>query len=295
MTNPLQTISNEYLTVSIDPMGAQLWSIQDTEGAEYLWQGDPTYWSDRAINLFPYIARMTEKSYTLDGRTYHMDIHGFAKDTLFEIASQETDMITFKISDTPDTLKQYPYAFDFYITYRLLGTSLKIEFKVVNQSDKTMYFGVGGHPGFNVPFEAGLNFEDYYVEFPAAGTSNRVIFSEDCFVMDGQFEPFTLGTDNRYYLHHDMFDDDAIILTDMPRQITLASDKGKKKIQVSYPDMAYLGLWHMPRTDAPYICIEPWSSLPSRKGVIEDLAKQENLMALAAGESYLNCWEIRFI
>ena len=292
MTNALQTISNEYLTVRINPMGAQLWSIQDTEGTEYLWQGDPAYWADRAINLFPYIARMTEKSYTLDGRTYHMDIHGFAKDTFFEVASQETDSITFKISDTPDTLKQYPYAFDFYITYALQDNTLKIEFKVFNKSDKTMYFGVGGHPGFNVPLEAGLNFEDYYVEFPAAGPSNRVIFSKDCFVMDGQFKPFTMGADNRYYLHHDMFDDDAIILTDMPRQITLASDKGKKKIQVSYPDMAYLGLWHMPHTDAPYICIEPWSSLPSRKGVIEDLAMQENLISLEAGETYVNCWEI---
>ena len=81
-------------------------------------------------------------------------------------------------------------------------------------------------------------------------------------------------------------------MTDMPRQITLASEKGKKKIQVSYPNMAYLGLWHMPHTDAPYICIEPWSSLPSRKGVIEDLEKQENLIALEAGDVYVNGWEI---
>ena len=28
-----------------------------------------------------------------------------------------------------------------------------------------MYFGLGGHPGFNVPLEAGLSFEDYCLEF----------------------------------------------------------------------------------------------------------------------------------
>ncbi|MBR0333031.1 MAG: hypothetical protein IIX20_05900, partial [Alistipes sp.] len=93
-------------------------------------------------------------------------------------------------------------------------------------------------------------------------------------------------------LHHDMFDEDAIILTDMPRQITLGSDKGSKKVIVTYPGMDYLGLWHMPHTDAPYICIEPWSSLPSRKGVIEALEKQENLISLGAGESYENCWAV---
>ena len=158
-----------------------------------------------------------------------------------------------------------------------------------------MYFGIGGHPGFNVPFETGLKFDDYYVEFNEVGASKRVTFSEDCFVMDGQFEPFKLNSDNRYQLHHGMFDEDAIILTDMPRQITLASDKGQKKIQVSYPDMDYLGLWHMHHTDAPYICIEPWSSLPSRKGVIEDLAKQDNLISLGAGESYENCWAVEIL
>ena len=44
-----------------------------------------------------------------------------------------------------------------------------------------------------------------------------------------------------------------------------------KEICVTYPNMTYLGIWHMPKTDAPYICIEPWSSLPSRKNVVEDL------------------------
>lgn len=295
MTNTLQTISNEHLTVQINLKGAELWSIKDAEGTEYLWQGDPAYWSDRAINLFPYIARMTEKSYIYDGRKYQMDIHGFAKDTLFSIDAESTDYVTFKISDTPETLKQYPFSFDLYITYRLQDSSLKVEFKVVNKNNRTMYFGIGGHPGFNVPFETGLKFDDYYVEFNEVGASKRVTFSEDCFVMDGQFEPFKLNSDNRYQLHHGMFDEDAIILTDMPRQITLGSDKGSRKIQVSYPDMAYLGLWHMPHTDAPYICIEPWSSLPSRKGVIENLETQDNLISLGAGESYENCWAVEIL
>ena len=292
MTNTIQTISNDHLTVSIDPLGAQLWSIQDAEGTEYLWQGNPTYWADRAINIFPYIARMTEKSYTLNGQTYQMDIHGFAKDTLFEITSKESDRITFKISDTPDTLKQYPFAFDFYITYILQDNALKVEFKVINNSATTMYFGVGGHPGFNVPLEEGLAFEDYYVEFSGENTSRRVIFSEDCFVIDGQFTDFKLNADTKYTLHHDMFDEDAIILTDMPRQITLASDKGQKKIQVSYPDMAYVGFWHWPKTDAPYVCIEPWTSLPSRQDVVEELTCRSDMIHLPAGQAYENTWTI---
>ena len=37
MTNTLQTISNEHLTVQINLKGAELWSIKDAEGTEYLW------------------------------------------------------------------------------------------------------------------------------------------------------------------------------------------------------------------------------------------------------------------
>lgn len=295
MTPTLQTISNDHLTVQIHPAGAQLWSIQDKTGTEYLWQGDPAYWPDRAINIFPYVARMTDGKYTLNGQTYHMDIHGFAKDMLFEVVSHQSDIIVFHLKDTPDTLIQYPYSFDLYITYRLVNCSLEIDFKVINRDTKTMFFGIGGHPGFCVPFESNLQFEDYYIKFPVSAPSKRVIFSEDCFVMDGQFEAFSLASDGKYYLHHDMFCDDAIILTDMPHQITLASDKGTHQIQVSYPDMPYLGLWHMPNTDAPYICIEPWSSLPSRKGIIEDLAKQPDLLSLPAGEIYTNLWKIEIL
>lgn len=96
-------------------------------------------------------------------------------------------------------------------------------------------------------------------------------------------------------LSHDMFDDDAIVLTDMANSVVLSSEQGRKGIRVSYPNMSYLGIWHMPKTDAPYVCIEPWSSLPSRKGVIEDLETQPGLVALESGCEYDNRWSIELI
>ena len=60
----MQMIQNDKLTVTVDSMGAALWSIQDDRKREYLWQGDVRYWKDRAPNLFPYIARLTDKRYT---------------------------------------------------------------------------------------------------------------------------------------------------------------------------------------------------------------------------------------
>jgi len=293
--NTIQTIKNDYLTVEINLKGAEPWSVKDASGTEYLWQGDPKYWSDKAIHIFPYVARLTEGCYTLHGEKYQMAIHGFTKDSMFEVVNTAVDSVTLQIQDSEETRKQYPFRFTFRITYYLEGNKLFVKYEVENQDESTMYFGLGGHPGFNVPLNPSLDFTDYYIEFSEKTTPDRIIFSEDCFVMDGQTAAFSLEDGVRYHLHHDMFDDDAIIMTNMPKQVTLCSDKDSRKVRVTYPDMDYLGIWHRPKSDAPYICIEPWSSLPSRKNVVEEFSTQDNLISLAAGKIYTNIWSIEII
>lgn len=290
----LYTLKNSYLTVKIHEKGATLWSIKDHDDNEYLWQGDPDYWNDRAPNLFPYIARMTKGSYTLKGNTYKMDIHGFAKDMIFKAKQISDTHVIFTIKNTEETYKQYPYNFYFSVVYKLENAKLKIKYCVNNNDEKTMYFGIGGHPGFNVPFEENTVFEDYYLEFDAVSDVKRVCFSDDCFVT-GELSTFLLEDGKRLSLKHSLFDDDAIVLKDMAQGVTLTSGKGNKGVCVTYPDMSYLGIWHIPKTDAPYICIEPWSSLPSRKDVVEDLEKQPGLVALKSGCEYKNRCSIEII
>lgn len=290
----LYTIRNEYLTVKIQEKGAELWSVMDNDGTEYLWQGDEKYWGDRAPNLFPYIARMTNGQYLFNGKIYHMDIHGFAKDMMFKAEQISDSHIVFSITHTEDTYAQYPYQFCFSIIYKLEGCKLSTTYYVRSDDEKTMYFSVGGHPGFTVPFEKDTCFEDYYLEFDSVRDVKRVGFSEDCFVT-GELADFSLEDGVRLPLSHDMFDDDAIVLTDMASGVTLKSNTGVKSIRVSYPDMSYLGIWHMPKTDAPYICIEPWSSLPSRKDIVEDIEKQPGLVALKTKCEYENGFTIEVI
>lgn len=279
------------MTVQVKLFGAQLWSVKDTEGTEYLWQGNPKYWEDRSPVLFPYIARLTEGRYLLGGHEYQMDIHGFAKDSVFELEKQTEEELILCLSDSEETYAQYPYHFVFKVSYRLAEKKLEVTYHVENKDTKTMYYGAGGHPGFNVPLQEGVTFEDYYLEFSGEGRAKREIFSEDCFVMEKQ-EDFPLEDGNRLLLRHDLFDNDAIILSNMPKNVALCSKTGTKGVKVSYEDMDYLGLWHWPRTDAPYLCIEPWSSLPSRKGIIEDFEKQENLKKLEPGKFKDHRWSV---
>jgi galactose mutarotase-like enzyme len=237
---------------------------------------------------------MTGGSYLYRGNTYSMDIHGFLKDSDMDIVSKSDEAATFRICDSAETRRQYPFLFILEIRYRLSGVRIDICFHIKNTGGDNMYFGLGGHPGFRVPLAEGENFEDYYLEFPAHKKIKRIAMSEACFTTD-TLAAFPLREGAYLDLKHDLFDDDAIVLENTGGRAMLKSRRSDRGIELNYPDMKYLGLWHKPRTKAPFLCIEPWTSLPSREGVTEDISKQENLISLKAVEEYSNLWSITII
>lgn len=286
------TIHNEYLSVTVSKQGAQLQSILGADGTEYLWQGDSKYWSDRALNLFPYVARMTRGSYYLDGTLHHMDIHGIAPYRRFSRVEQGRSSLTLELASDGWTRAIYPREFTFRVRYSLVGKTLFINYEVENWDKRTMYFGLGGHPGFNVPLTPGKRFSDYRLHFGRNCQPRRIGFTEDC-LLNGTEEPFALEGDRFLPLSHALFDWDAIVLKDMDRQVTLETVGDPHAVTVTFPRMDYLGIWHMPKTDAPYVCIEPWCSLPSTKDKIPVLEEQPDLISLASGETYRNQWSIQ--
>lgn len=288
----LHTIRNDHITVTVSEQGAELQSIRSSDGTEYLWQGDPAYWSDRAPNIFPYVARLTKGCYYLDGSLHRMDIHGIALYNRFRCIREQGNALVMELADSPATYASYPRHFSFQVIYALDQNTLSITFRTENRDEKPMYFGIGGHPGFRVPLSDGVRFEDYLLRFHEPCQPSRVCFTEDCFVT-GHTQPFMLEQDQILPLRHDLFDSDAIVLSGMSRAVTLESEANGRSVTVSFPDMPYLGIWHMPHTDAPYICIEPWSSLPSTKDQIAVFEEQSDLLTLEPGRYSENTWTIR--
>ena len=287
-------IKNRYLTAEISTLGAELQSLKSSDGVEYLWQGDPQYWAGRAPVMFPWVGRLLGGQYRYEGKTYELGIHGFARKSTFVCTDQKEDSLTMTLEANPETMAQYPFAFRFSVTYTLVKFALQVTFRVENQGQKPMYFAWGGHPGFNVPLMEGETMADYSLEFSSPCSPERVLFSDANVLVDG-FTPYPLEEDNRLQLSHELFDQDAIFLTHMARKITMKSRKSGRGVTLSYPDMGYLGLWHMPKTDAPYVCIEPWSSLPGREGVTEDLSCRSDLLTAAPGETKQTTWSIHIL
>ena len=51
----MEQIKNDSLSLSISEHGAELQSIKDINGKEYLWDGDPEYWPRHSPILFPIV------------------------------------------------------------------------------------------------------------------------------------------------------------------------------------------------------------------------------------------------
>lgn len=286
----LYRIENEYLSVTVCDRGAELYSIKAADGTEYLWQGEERYWTGRAPNLFPFVARLNGGRYTMDGEEYAMGIHGFAKNSLFSV-SEGGGRLLFTLCDSAESYAQYPRRFCLSIIYELHGRRLDIRFKVDNRDDRTMYFGIGGHPGFNVPLKPELDFSDYSIRFDKPCRPQRVLFS-DRLLVTGETRPFELEDGRSIPLRHDLFDHDAVVLRDMERRLTIGTDRDSHAVTVGFPQTPNVGFWHMRGTDAPYVCVEPWASLPAAEGVPTCFEQEEDLIRLAPGGSYVNDWYI---
>ncbi len=285
----LYTIENEQIRVEISDRGAEIMSIVGKKsGHEYLWQGDAKYWASRATVLFPICGRLTEGKYTYEGKEYEMVLHGFNKLSDHKVVAQTKESVTFELTSDEETKKIYPFDFIFRMTYTLDGASVKTHFTVINEKEKDLPFSVGGHPGFNIPFVEGEAFEDYYLEFENAVPCRRLVMSPTCYYT-GETEEFPLKDGKVLELRHELFANDAIFLTGTDRTVSLKSVKNDRAVTVKFDDrMVNLGFWQKPNTDAPYVCIEPWTGVPAYDGKIDDFATKNLFTHLGKGETYEN-------
>ncbi len=283
------TIQNGFLTAKIDEKGAQLSSLA-TRTFEYIYD-DANVWNKHAPVLFPFAGRLKDKRFRYRGREYGpMQIHGFAPYADYTVTDRTDASVRMRLVVTPEIAAIWPFEFSFSVHFVLRENTLFVTYEVENTGSDPMYYGLGSHPGFNVPLKKGLAFEDYYVEFPEAKSLMENDMSENCLMLGTQsLCPVAEG--NRIALRHDLFDNDAIILSGTGKTAVLATDRDRSKVIVTFPDTAYCALWHKVKMQVPYLCIEPWTSLPGYEGRITDLETKPDYNRLQPGgyrEHHLN-------
>ena len=279
----IRRIENEAFIAEVNTLGAQLTRIYRKDNdTEYLWNGDVSVWKKHAPVLFPFVGRLYEGTYQYQGKVYEMACHGFCEQAEFSVEADAGDSITFTIASDEASKAIYPFDFVFSVTYELTSEGVKETAVVRNTGSVEMIYGFGGHPGFNVPLDDGLAFEDYEVVFPEAGHVERRTFTEN-HLDAGCYEETADVKDGVMPLHHDLFDNDAVVLHGVGSRAILRSSKGSKHVEVEFSGAPYCGIWHPIKKAAPFVCIEPWWVLPGRDGMLVDLAEKADCIHLAPG------------
>lgn len=289
----LYEIKNEFLSVKISDKGAELKSVFANDGTEYIWQTHPAFWNDSAPIMFPMCSRLWEKKYTYKGKSYTLKTHGFASTSVFSVTEKNDSTVTFELSSNEKTKESYPFEFVFKVTYTLVKNKLSCSMNVFNPSDDTIIFSIGGHPGFNVPLARGLKFNDYYIDFGAQCTPQSVCFSDNGF-FTGEMVPFPLKDNHILPLEHSLFDIEGVFLANTNGTFTLKTDRDSHSISITAPKINFIGLWHECATDAPFLCIEPWTGMSSVEGVHDDFETKAYMTHLPAKENYSFDFDIQF-
>lgn len=278
-------ITNGIITVEIAELGAEIKKLT-VNGEDRLWSGDPEWWANVAPVLFPICGGLKDDKFTFEGKTYDLQKHGFAKLMEFEVEKTGKSFATFLLKDTPETLKSFPWEFEFRITYTLIGHRVEVKYDVKNLSSKTMYMSVGSHEAYACP----EGIEDYDIIFEKKENLKAAVVKGK--LLGRETETVLLDSDT-LPLYNKYFDVDALVFTDLKsRFVTLRNRKTGKSVSVSFPDRDYLLLWTKP--SAPYICIEPWSGIPSYEDDSLDITAKTGINAVPPNTHFISTHNIHF-
>jgi len=281
----MYTIQSDILTAKINPIGAELSSLVSKKTyMEYIWQGDPNWWTGRAPILFPIVCAMKEGTYSYNGIAYDMPKHGFLLDAIFSVENAADSKIVFEYTDNKKTRKIYPFDFVFRAVFELIENKLVTTYSVKNLNNGPMYFSVGAHEAYRCPREEGETFEDYYLEFDKDAAYISEV-ENSAGLLSG--EKYAIAESGSIVpLSYKLFKGKSLMLKNIPSSsVSLKSRKAASSVKIDFSGAPHLGVWTM--DGAPFICIEPWHGLPDEAGHDGDIKNKYGIIALEADNSFV--------
>ncbi len=272
------TLSSGNLSAEINPIGAQLSTLRDPAGRDLLWDGDPAIWNGRAPLLFPIVGALAGGAYHLGSKSYPLPRHGFARGKRFDVMESAPTTATLRLKADEDSFKVYPFRFELEIRFALDGPTLSVTTWIRNAEDADMPASFGYHPAFRWPLPFGQARESHFIEFACEepGPLRRLN-------ADGLLTPERHPTPishRRLALEDGLFQDDVMIFNEIRSRIVTYGAETGPRIQVSFSDSPYLGIWTKPR--ANFICIEPWHGIADPVGFDGDFTQKPGVFMVPA-------------
>jgi len=269
-------IENEVLKAEFDTFGAELRSVKNSSGFEFIWQAGEI-WPRSAPILFPVVGTLKNHQYQFEGKTFEMTHHGFARDSEFEVLHQSAHSICFLLSSFGEPTKEnYPFTFHFLVTYTLVENRLIQRFRVINKGEEAMPFSFGAHPAFNlqegqqyeITFEKSEEALSYTIEDGLISEKMRSVIEK-----------------NTIQIAPDTFNEDALVFDKLQSNKVVLHNKEKSHtVSVTIQNFPYLGIWA--KLNAPFVCIEPWVGIADFIDAQGDILHKKGMITLKVGEEF---------
>lgn len=240
--------------------GAELVSFK-INGEEKIHQGQDcvdingkVYWKRHWPVLFPTVGKCKKNQTIINGKTYEMQQHGFARDMEFEPITKLDNFHSYVLKSDEKLFEKYPYEFSLFVTYRLDENKLTTIYKVINEGDVNMPFGIGGHPAFKINLQD-LENKNYYLEFEEEEEKIHFLYLVDGLI-GTEYAKNRIIDKKKVLIDSHTFDNDALIMKGIKSHKVSLKNKEKTVLTMNFTGFPYLAVWSKPK--APFISIEPW-------------------------------------
>ena len=279
-------IENQEMYVSVNSFGAELSRIKSKrDNKEIIWNGCKDIWSKTAPILFPIVGKVKNDCYMYNGKTYHINKHGFALKSEFELISKSKEKISLALKSSEETKLVYPFDFMLTVEFELNKNTLIVNHIVLNMGNETMLFSIGAHPGFNCSIGDYLEFEKLENISAYQFDDNKIIKKE--------MVPF-LDNENIFTIKQDTFNNDALILENLNSSyVYIKSNNHKNAVKMDFGKVPFLGIWAKP--GAPYVCIEPWYGIDDDYQEYGELGNKKGIQSLKRDEIFSFKYKIEIL
>lgn len=280
------TLRNSELEVSLHPKGAEIHKIiGQHDKINYMWKRDPILWANSAPILFPFVGAVNNDEFRIDGKTYTMTQHGFARHSEFTTEQTSDTEVIFTLTSNDYIKEHYPYLFELKVTYRLEKNRLICHMTVKNIDNQEITFGIGGHPAFACPFMDNESSNDYYIEFSENETLERKMIDVAARGMSHKTQPL-FDNERRFFVRQAMFDTDAVVVKNFKSEsVSLKSLNHQKSIVFHMYGFEHLGIWASKHVGG-LIAIEPWVGHNDYVGFTGEFKEKEGVKTIAPNTTF---------
>lgn len=256
--------------------------------------------------LAPWGNRLDPQAFWANGKKYQFDmelgnvrgatpIHGLlSASPLWQVtevkADQKSAHVTSKLEfwKYPDLMKQWPFAHEYEMTYRLAEGVLEVNVSVTNLSTEPMPVAVAFHPYYRIP---DVPRDQWVGHIPAR---QRVV-ADTRLIPTGEYKPMDLP--DPFPLKGRTLDDGFTVLDrDAQQRAHFYIQSGDKKVEAMFgPKYQAAVVWEPNNADGSpreFICFEPMAGVTNAIN-LNHAGKYPELQTVAPGQKWSESFWIR--